>query len=163
MRFAFLIHPLSEETRQLLELDWGNTSSISQDLIGLCQDLQRSVARVRRSSEAGGPKGVRVVDELSGVVSALGARTEGRLYEIPMDAYAILDDTAQALEYMEEAVHMAADWGAKIVGLGSMTGIVGGQGAYLSERAPVPVTTDAGGIYLQLGAFGSRENAENFL
>jgi len=28
---------------------------------------------------------------------------------------------------------------------------------------PVPVTTDAAGIYLQLGAFGSRENAENFL
>ena len=28
---------------------------------------------------------------------------------------------------------------------------------------PVPITTDAGGIYLQLGAFGSRENAENFL
>ncbi len=27
----------------------------------------------------------------------------------------------------------------------------------------VPVTSDAGGIYLQLGAFGSRENAENFL
>lgn len=27
----------------------------------------------------------------------------------------------------------------------------------------VPVTVDAGGIYLQLGAFGSRENAENFL
>src|SRR3990172_5841794 len=141
MRFAFLVHPLSEETRQLLELDWGNTSSISQDLIGLCQDLERAVGGVRRSSEAGGLKGVRVVDELSGVVSALGARTEGRLYEIPMDAYAILDDTAQALEYMEEAVHMAADWGAKIVGLGSMTGIVGGQGAYLSERAPVPVTT----------------------
>jgi rare lipoprotein A len=28
---------------------------------------------------------------------------------------------------------------------------------------PVPVTADAGGVYLQLGAFGSRENAENFL
>ena len=27
----------------------------------------------------------------------------------------------------------------------------------------VPLTEDAGGIYLQLGAFGSRENAENFL
>jgi rare lipoprotein A len=27
----------------------------------------------------------------------------------------------------------------------------------------VPITTDAAGIYLQLGAFGSRENAENFL
>jgi len=28
---------------------------------------------------------------------------------------------------------------------------------------PIPVTTAAGGHYLQLGAFGSRENAENFL
>lgn len=32
------------------------------------------------------------------------------------------------------------------------------------EAAPaVPVTSDASGVYLQLGAFGSRENAENFL
>ena len=29
--------------------------------------------------------------------------------------------------------------------------------------AQVPVTVDAGGYYLQLGAFGSRDNAENFL
>jgi rare lipoprotein A len=34
----------------------------------------------------------------------------------------------------------------------------------VTASAPqVPVTSDAGGIYLQLGAFGSRENAENFL
>jgi rare lipoprotein A len=26
-----------------------------------------------------------------------------------------------------------------------------------------PASADAGGVYLQLGAFGSRENAENFL
>jgi rare lipoprotein A len=32
-----------------------------------------------------------------------------------------------------------------------------------ANAPPVPVTTDAGGVYLQLGAFGSRENAENFL
>ena len=30
-------------------------------------------------------------------------------------------------------------------------------------EAQVPVTTDASGVYLQLGAFGSRENAESFL
>jgi peptidoglycan lytic transglycosylase len=29
--------------------------------------------------------------------------------------------------------------------------------------AQIPVTADAGGYYLQLGAFGSRDNAENFL
>jgi rare lipoprotein A len=29
--------------------------------------------------------------------------------------------------------------------------------------APAPTSADQGGVYLQLGAFGSRENAENFL
>lgn len=32
-----------------------------------------------------------------------------------------------------------------------------------ASAPPMPVGADAGGIYLQLGAFGSRENAENFL
>ena len=31
--------------------------------------------------------------------------------------------------------------GAKVIGLGSMTGVVGGQGTYLAQRSPVPVTT----------------------
>ncbi len=35
--------------------------------------------------------------------------------------------------------------------------------AVAAGAPPVPVTTNAAGIYLQLGAFGSRENAENFL
>jgi len=35
--------------------------------------------------------------------------------------------------------------------------------AVTADAPPVPVATDAAGIYLQLGAFGSRENAENFL
>ena len=35
--------------------------------------------------------------------------------------------------------------------------------AVTAGAPPVPVTMDAGGIYLQLGAFGSRENAENYL
>ncbi len=32
-----------------------------------------------------------------------------------------------------------------------------------ASAPPTPVSPDAGGVYLQLGAFGSRENAENFL
>ena len=141
MKFAFLVHPLTEETRQLTNLDWGDTSSASQDLIGLVQRMHRAVYLLRHHPEALGPERVRVVDELAGLVSASGAKCDGRLYEIPMDAYAILDDTGRALEYIEQAVDMAADWGAKVVGLGSMTGIVGGQGTYIAERAAVPVTT----------------------
>jgi rare lipoprotein A len=37
------------------------------------------------------------------------------------------------------------------------------QPAALAEAPTVPTTRDASGIYLQLGAFGSRENAENYL
>jgi len=141
MKFAFLVHPLTEETRQLTNLDWGDTSSASQDLIGLVQRMHRAVRVLRHHPEALGPERVRVVDELAGLVSASGAKCDGRLYEIPMDAYAILDDVDRALEYVEQAVDMAAEWGAKVVGLGSMTGVVGGQGTYIAERAPVPVTT----------------------
>jgi len=35
--------------------------------------------------------------------------------------------------------------------------------AIAAPAAQIPVTTDIAGFYLQLGAFGSRENAENFL
>ena len=45
------------------------------------------------------------------------------------------------MEFMEQAVEMAAQWGPKVIGLGSMTGVVGGQGKYLAEHSPVPVTT----------------------
>jgi rare lipoprotein A len=41
-----------------------------------------------------------------------------------------------------------------------------GPAAALPESAPapqIPIATEAGGYYLQLGAFGSRENAETFL
>src|SRR5262249_27499974 len=73
--------------------------------------------------------------------SAAGARAEGRLYEIPMEARSILADPDRALELMEQAVADAIDWGARIVGLGSMTGIIGNHGAVLAERHPIAVTT----------------------
>jgi acetylornithine/succinyldiaminopimelate/putrescine aminotransferase len=42
---------------------------------------------------------------------------------------------------MEQAVDEAAHWGARLVGLGSMTGVVGGHGTHLAQRGPIPVTT----------------------
>ena len=42
-----------------------------------------------RQGEAEGP---RVADTFAGLVSSTGARAEGRLYEIPMDARSILND-----------------------------------------------------------------------
>jgi len=143
MNFAFLVHPLSEETRQVLNFDSTGSlkNAVGSDLLQFCVELHRSVLRSRSGDAAGKPTSVRVIDELPGLVSLQGAKAEGRLYEIPMDAYEILDNPTLAMDYMQEAVEQAVDWGAKIVGLGSMTGIVGGQGTYLAEHAPVPVTT----------------------
>ncbi|MEN6498307.1 MAG: aminotransferase class III-fold pyridoxal phosphate-dependent enzyme [Thermoguttaceae bacterium] len=142
MNFAFLVHPLGNETDRVLgyirEVDL--PKSFGWDMASFFHDLHVAVARAEEPPSADLEQ-VRVIDELSGLVSRLGARTDGRLYEIPMDSFAILAEPDRALEHMLEAVNDAADWGARIVGLGAMTGIVGGQGRYLAERSPIAVTT----------------------
>jgi putrescine aminotransferase len=143
MKFAFLIHPLSDETRSLMQLDAGGVlrDNWGSDILQFCLDLHAATESYQREVANNTVHHARLADELSGLVSATGARAEGRLYEIPMDARGILDDPAQAIEYMEEAVDRAAAWGARLVGLGSMTGVVGGQGEHLARRGPVHVTT----------------------
>lgn len=143
MRFAFVIHPLAGGTESFIKLDdeggvlrrmWGT------DPLGLTGQLHEAVQRAKSGSQAP-PRDVRVVDELTGLVSPRGSSAEGRLYEIPMDVFAILDDPDRALTYIAQAVQMASDWGARIVGLGSLTGIVGGRGTVIAEGSPIAVTT----------------------
>ena len=144
MKFAFLIHPISEQTRNLMDLDkdgrlrntWGRA-----DVLKFCAEAHAAVRNRSESLGDGEAMGPRVVDVFSGLVAELGGRAEGRLYEIPMDARAILTDPDRALAHMEQAVTDAVLWGARIVGLGSMTGIVGNHGEYLAERHPIAVTT----------------------
>jgi len=143
MKFAFLIHPLTDDMSAFLDFDPRGTlmERWGVDAMGVCADLHRSILETQQRHASNGNRGPRVVDELRHLKSAAGATAEGRLYEIPMDAVAILDDPDRALAYMEQAVEMAVEWGARVVGLGSMTGIVGGRGTHLAERSPVAVTT----------------------
>jgi hypothetical protein len=121
MRFAFLIHPVSEQTKDLLALDqdgrlrrtWGRA-----DLLEFCSEAHAAFGGRPRPTTDGRSGGPRLADTFAGLVSAAGARAEGRLYEIPMDARSILDDPDRALELMEQAVEDAIGWGARIVGLG---------------------------------------------
>jgi acetylornithine/succinyldiaminopimelate/putrescine aminotransferase/predicted amino acid dehydrogenase len=144
MRFAFLIHPISAQMKNLMDLDrggrlrstWGHS-----DLLRFCAKAHGAVADWTRGRQEGQPKRPQVVDTFDGLVSSTGARAEGRLYEIPLDARSILEDPDQALSHMEQAVSDAIDWGARIVGLGSMTGIIGNHGAFLAETHPIAVTT----------------------
>jgi acetylornithine/succinyldiaminopimelate/putrescine aminotransferase/predicted amino acid dehydrogenase len=143
MKFAFLIHPLSSETEDLLQLDGGGVlrGNWGGNIPQFCLDLHAMTEARRRAPTNGAPPEARPIDELAGLASPAGARAEGRLYQVPMDAQAILDDPGRAVAYMEQAVDQAAEWGARLVGLGSMTGIVGGQGDHLARRGPLRVTT----------------------
>jgi acetylornithine/succinyldiaminopimelate/putrescine aminotransferase/predicted amino acid dehydrogenase len=143
MKFAFLIHYLSEETCSLVQLDRGGAlrSHWGLNVLEFCSSLHQTMQAFRRGEGAGGESAARLADEMAGLVSQTGARAEGRLYEVPMTGRAILEDPHRALGLMEKAIDAAADWGARVVGLGSMTGIVGGNGAYLAERGPLAVTT----------------------
>ncbi len=108
MRFAFLIHPISEQTKNLMDLDrdgrlrttWGQA-----DLLRFC--MPRPMRAFERpfpaDARTGNPTVRGSVDTFAGLVSSTGARAEGRLYEIPMDARSILTDPDRALEHMERA------------------------------------------------------------
>ena len=58
-----------------------------------------------------------------------------------MKASEILEFQDAAVEHIERAVKMAEDWGARIVGLGAMTAVVGGRGTHIAEHSPLAITT----------------------
>jgi putrescine aminotransferase len=141
MKFAFIVHPVSE-THAMIRLDgsgefrklWHGAS-----VLAISDYLQ--VWMAANANRGQKPNNVTVIDELRGLCSINGHETEGRLYQIPMSAAEIMEAPAEAMAHVERAIAMAADWGAGIVGLGSMTAVIGGQGVYLAKRSPIAVTT----------------------
>jgi hypothetical protein len=110
MKFAFLIHYLSDETRSLMQLNGGGLlrNAWGVNVLEFCSGLHHTMEALRRRGGAGDESAARLVDEMSGLVSATGARAEGRLYEIPMTGGEILQDPHRALGLMEKAVDAAA-------------------------------------------------------
>jgi acetylornithine/succinyldiaminopimelate/putrescine aminotransferase/predicted amino acid dehydrogenase len=143
MRFAFLVHPVAESAASFMKLDEGGVlrKLWGTDPLRLTGALHKVVQRVMAEADEPQVAAIRVVDEMPNLVSPLGATAHGRLYEIPMGAMAILEDPDRALGYIQQAVQQAVEWGAKIVGLGSMTGIVGSRGTIVAEQSPIAVTT----------------------
>jgi 3-acetyloctanal aminotransferase len=143
MRFAFLVHPVADSTESFIKLDEGGVLRRlwGTDPLRLTGALHQVVQQVMAGADEPQVPQVRVVDELPNLVTPRGATAHGRLYEIPMGAMAILDDPDRALGYIQQAVQQAAEWGARIIGLGSMTGIVGGRGTVVAQQSPVAVTT----------------------
>lgn len=142
MKFAFLIHPISSEVSDLtrLDADTGVLQTWGTDPLGLLARIHGPEAARRYGSTERDTLPF-VIDEICGPISARGGEVRGQLIEIPMRAAEILDYPDLAVEQIERAVKMAADWGAGIVGLGAMTAVVGGRGTYIAEHSPIAITT----------------------
>jgi len=125
-RFAFVLHPLtvdyiashpSYRWTQRLPKHWVEMGAayMPAQCVG--------TAKGGRSEATGKP--------VDGLIYALGATPRQMLTRPPEFTYRRLND----------AVKDAAERGAKIVGLGAFTKVVGDAGVTVAKRAPIPVTT----------------------
>ena len=143
MKFAFVVHPLSEESKALMQMDDGGQLMShweSGNLLEICDYVQNTMAEGVAFGRHTNASPI-VLDHFSRLETVKDVSAEGRVYEIPCTPKKILEDPATAIEHTAAAVEMAADWGAGIVGLGSLTSVVGGHGQYIAEKSPIPVTT----------------------
>ena len=138
-RFGFVLHPLSKA-------DLGRR----YPLVGL---LPEGLVRLITSRMRPRP-----LSHITGVRSKTGAEAEGWFVACPLLPSQLLSgDSGLAVERVAEAVRVAADLGAGIVGLGAFTAIVGNKGEEVARRADVAVTT--GNTYTVAVALQGTERA----
>ncbi|MEW5884589.1 MAG: shikimate dehydrogenase [Armatimonadota bacterium] len=83
-----------------------------------------------------------VVSEIKGVESPTGAITHGWFIGCPLTPKMMLELPLEFVyDRILECCEIAADLGAKIVGLGAFTAVVGDGGETIAKRSPIPVTT----------------------
>lgn len=127
MRFAFLVHPLTPNMVRIFGLRAG--------LLPLALGGREALRR-----EGLAPSNIRIITELPSIISATGARCEGRIIGIPALPELLLSEQEAAVRLMATAA-MQYGVGCELVGLGALCAIVGSRGEALAARLPKPVTT----------------------
>jgi len=75
------------------------------------------------------------------VVSDTGAVCQGKAFCVFLAPDQFLDHQTRATELVVQAAQMAADWGAQMIGLGALCGVVGARGVAVAESCSAAVTT----------------------
>lgn len=124
-RFAFVIHPLS--TRQLKEK--------LHPLLRFIPDTA-----VEKFAEMKSPF---ILSDIKGVRSATGAETEGWFVGLPLtpDMMVKTMPIERVYERIVQCAEIAEERGAKLIGLGAFSSVVGDGGITIAKRAPIGVTT----------------------
>jgi predicted amino acid dehydrogenase len=125
--FAFIIHPLSKN--QITQIPGLNFLSNSP-LLDLAETLAAKVPGHHYCN-------------ITGIKSEFdGKEVEGHLYMIPATPKMLLTTPVDKVyDSLTQICSLAHKRGAKLIGLGAYTKIVGDAGVTVNQRSPIPVTT----------------------
>ena len=144
-RFAFVIHPLSQEffrkvqpLRTITEMTPGVVTDTIEKMLAYAPPF--------------------VYSHITGIVSPTGAEAEGWLISVggtPKELMAHSPEFTYAR--LLAAAETAKKLGAQIMGLGAFTKVVGDAGVTVAMKAPLPITT--GNSYSASGALWAAHDA----
>ena len=128
-RFAFVIHPLSQEflkKDKAVDFISGFTPSVFLDAV------EKVVAYAPPW----------VYSKVTGIKSPTGAEAEGWLITVGGTPKQMLAHTPEfTYKRLLQAARMAKRMGAQIMGLGAFTKVVGDAGVTVAKKADIPITT----------------------
>jgi len=75
------------------------------------------------------------------ICSSQGTNCSGRVFTIFLTPEQLLENQARAVDLVVQACRQAKEWGAEVVGLGTMTAVVGSRGEEVNAQSPIPATT----------------------
>ena len=144
-RFAFVIHPLSQEYfKKLKPIEI--LSRVSPPVF--MDSLEKVMAYAPPF----------VYSHVSGIRSPTGVQAEGWLISVGGTPKEIMSHAPEfTYRRLLAAAEMAKKLGAQIMGLGAFTKVVGDAGVTVARRAPLPITT--GNSYSASGALWAAHDA----
>jgi predicted amino acid dehydrogenase len=144
-RFAFVIHPLSQEYfKKVKPIEL--LSQVSPPV--LMDTLERAMAYAPPF----------VYSRVTGIQSPTGVEAEGWLISVGGTPKEIMRHSPEfTYRRLLDAAAMAKRLGAQIMGLGAFTKVVGDAGLTVAKRAPLPITT--GNSYSASGALWAAHDA----
>ena len=144
-RFAFVIHPLSQEYFKIVK-PIEMLSRVSPPL--LMDSLEKVMAYAPPF----------VYSRVEGIKSPTGVEAEGWLISVGGTPKEIMSHSPEfTYRRLLAAADMAKRLGAQIMGLGAFTKVVGDAGVTVAQRAPLPITT--GNSYSASGALWAAHDA----
>ena len=144
-RFAFVIHPLSQEYFRTVE-PLGTIAKFAPSPV--MDAVEKAMAYVPPFTYS----------HVTGIVSPTGAEAEGWLITVggtPKELMAHSPEFTYAR--LLQAAETAKKLGAQVMGLGAFTKVVGDAGVTVAKRAPLPITT--GNSYSASGALWAAHDA----